>query len=211
MPLARRCVRSKLAALAAGLAFVGACSPAQQPLPIAPSAPALEAPVLIANVWNGLTTRTYGWNLTIWANGRAVLEWRQRDPALNDKYRVWREELDVDAERVAEIMKNAYERVSASGDVGSRLDDATECRLVVRHAGRVGAARLASVSPILSPQDYTSAERREQVADVLELWWQVQSLFEDPSSVVGVGGGSRPLYRKGPYHEQVRAYREQGD
>lgn len=210
MPLARRCARSKLAALAAGLAFVGACSPAQQPLPIAPSAPALEAPVLIANVCNGLTVRTYGWNLTIWASGRAVLEWRQRDPALNDKYRVWREELDVGAERVAAIMKNAYERVSASGDVGSRFDDATECRLVVRHAGRVGAARLASVSPILSPQEYTTAERREQVADVLELWWQVESLFEDPSSLVGVGG-PRPLYRKGPYHEQVRAYREQGD
>jgi hypothetical protein len=209
MPLARRCVRSKLAALAVGLVFVGACSPAPPPPQTAAPASALEAPVLIANVRKGLI-QAYGWNLTVWADGRAVLEWRQRDPALNDKYRVWREELDVDAERVAAIMKDAYERVSASGDVGSCPSDITERRLVVRDAGRVGAITLGYVSLALSPDEYASAQRREQVADALELWWQIESLFADPPSVLPVVE-PRHLWRAGPGHEDLRAYREQGD
>jgi hypothetical protein len=185
MPLARRCVRSKLAALAVGVVFAGACTPAQPPPQTAAPAPGLEAPVLFLSVQSG-TRRAHSWRLHVWADGRAALEWGQRDPALNNTYRIWREELDVGAERVAAIMEDAYERLRGAATDWTRPSDSGEERLVVRDGSRLASAQIRWINLYgvdCLPADFLTPERQESMAQAIELCDEIQSLFEEPPSV----------------------------
>jgi hypothetical protein len=164
--------------------FVGACSPGQPP-PTAAAAQPLEAPVLFLSVQSG-TGRAHSWRLQVWADGRAALEWRQRDPAMNNTHRIWREELDVGAERVAAIMEDAYERLRGAATDWTRPSDSGEERLVVRDGSRLAFAQLGWRNLFCAdclPADFLTPERQESMAQTIELCGEIQSLFEEPPSV----------------------------
>lgn len=174
-----------LAALVASVAGSWSCSP-HDSRPIsrpADASAALPPPVLIANVENR-TARGYGWNLSLWADGRALLEWSQADPVSGEQ-QACRQELDVGVERAARILGSMRGPKRFDGTIGDVTNSSVVRRLILLDPTftLLAEARIGTVAPANFPEKFDDEWEWTLAVASLELWRDLEGLFADPPSV----------------------------